>query len=296
MCRFIGYLGSKLVLADLISRPENSLIRQSYKARERPEPLNGDGFGVGWYTPEITDEPCVFTSITPAWSNRNLLNLAQHVRSGCFFAHVRAASPGMTVSESNCHPFRYGRFLWMHNGTIAGFRQLKRRLRASLPDELYHAIEGTTDSEHALMVFLNFLGSKNALATAADLAEALVKTIRQFEDWEMEAGIDQPSIYNFAVTDGRDMAAVRYVSDPLIEPISLYFSKPGKYLCCDGRAEILDCGCDRESGIIVASERLTDQRELWTRVAPNHIITIDAGFNVNIHLLPDPGKKLRTAI
>lgn len=84
MCRFLGYLGSEILLADLISNPANSLIRQSYKSKERSEPLNGDGFGVGWYSPAISNEACVFTSITPAWNNRNLLNLVEHIRSPCF--------------------------------------------------------------------------------------------------------------------------------------------------------------------------------------------------------------------
>lgn len=287
MCRFVAYTGGKRPLADLISRPENSLIRQSFKSKERSEPLNGDGFGVGWYGPEITGEPCVFTSITPAWSNRNLLSLAEHIESGCFFAHIRAASPGMLVSEVNCHPFRNGRFLWMHNGTIEGFPSLKRRLRASLPDELYHAIEGTTDSEHAFMVFLSFLGPETANTKAADLADSLVKTIWQLEEWGRETGIERPSIYNFAVTDGQNLATVRYVSDPQIEPISLYFSKRGKYQCCNGKPEIvMDC-CADESGIIVASEPLTQRSEDWTRVAPNHVLMVDGEMNAHVRLMPD---------
>src|SRR5688572_1150697 len=111
MCRFIAYIGNEILLADLVINPENSLVRQSYKSRERREPLNGDGFGVGWYTPEVSATPCVFKSISPAWSNSNLLSIADHVRSGCFFAHVRAASPGMAVTETNCHPFQIGRYL-----------------------------------------------------------------------------------------------------------------------------------------------------------------------------------------
>lgn len=287
MCRFVGYLGARILLADLITRPENSLIRQSYKSRERREPLNGDGFGIGWYAPEITAEPCVFTAVTPAWSNRNLLNLAEHTKAACFFAHIRAASPGMRVSDANCHPFRCGRFLWMHNGTIEGFSLIKRRLRSSLSDELYQVIEGTTDSEHAFAVFLNLLGEATANTSAKDLAGSLVKTVWQLEEWTVQAGIKQPSIYNFAVTDGQSIAAVRYVSDPRIEPISLYFSKKGKYLCCGGRAEIVDCCSSEESGIIVASERLTDRNEDWTRVAPNHVVIIDSGLNVNVRLMPD---------
>ncbi len=44
----------------------------------------------------------VFTSITPAWNNENLNRLATKLESGVIFAHVRAAYPGMPVSEQNC--------------------------------------------------------------------------------------------------------------------------------------------------------------------------------------------------
>jgi glutamine amidotransferase len=287
MCRFVSYVGSEILLTDLISRPENSLIRQSYKARERSEPLNGDGFGVGWYTPEITDEPCVFTSITPAWSNRNLLNIIEHTKSCCFFAHVRAASPGMRISEANCHPFHHGRFLWMHNGTIEGFNLIKRRLRQTLTDEIYHAIQGTTDSEHAFAVFLNLLDEETEKASAFDLANGLVKTIWQLESWAADAGISSPSIYNFAITDGQNMATVRYVSDPQIKPISLYFAKRGNHQRGNGEQEIvMDCGAE-ERGIVVSSERLTNENEVWTQVAPNHIVMVDGDLNVNVRLVTD---------
>ncbi len=43
------------------------------------------------------------------------------------FAHVRAAYPGMPVSEQNCHPFSYSRYMWMHNGVVAGFAQVRGR-------------------------------------------------------------------------------------------------------------------------------------------------------------------------
>ncbi len=286
MCRFVGYVGNKILLADLLSRPANSLIRQSYKSKERSEPLNGDGFGIGWYTPELSDDPCVFTAVTPAWSNRNLLNLADGIETPCFFAHIRAASPGMRVSEANCHPFQHGRFLWMHNGTVEGFNAIKRRLRRSLPDDIYHSIQGTTDSEHAFAVFLNLLGGKPEMPTAAELGRGLVQTIWQLEEFGREAGITKPSIYNFAVTDGRNIATVRYVSDPQIQPVSLYFSKRGKFHCCDGRPEIMDC-CAGESGIIIASERLTDRNDDWTPVAPNHVAMIDSQLNVTVDLMPE---------
>lgn len=79
--------------------------------------MNADGFGIGWYSaeehcPRVSkngatqkdDTPCTFKAITPAWNNDNLMKLASKIRSRLMFAHVRAAYPGMPVSEQNVRP------------------------------------------------------------------------------------------------------------------------------------------------------------------------------------------------
>ena len=285
MCRFICYRGPEILLADLLYKPTNSLILQSFHAKERTEPLNGDGFGVGWYTPQISSTPCVFASLTPAWSNQNLRRLAEHVKSGCFFAHVRAASPGMRVSEANCHPFQYGRFLWMHNGGIRDFWRIKRRLCASLPDHLYNMIGGTTDSEHAFAVFLHLLGGTDRICSADEMSDALVETIVQLERWTAESGLSGSSYYNFAVTDGQSVAAVRYVSDPAAEPQSLYYSTGGKYQCSQhGVCSFCECDASQKT-IVIASERLTANASDWFRVAPNHVLTIEPDLSAMVRLM-----------
>ena len=110
MCRLMAYMGSPIIIDKLLYQPKNSLINQSINAKELEEPLNGDGFGIGWYVADVNYEPVTFVSINPAWSNRNLRNLAPKIRTECFIAHVRAASVG-EVSESNCHPFQYKNLL-----------------------------------------------------------------------------------------------------------------------------------------------------------------------------------------
>jgi predicted glutamine amidotransferase len=282
MCRFLCYSGPPVLLSELLYRPGHSLILQSYKAKERAEPLNGDGFGVGWYAPEIAATPCVFTSVSPAWSNQNLRRLAEHVRSPLFFAHVRAASPGMEVSEANCHPFQSGRFLWMHNGQVASFARIKRRLRHSLPDRLYESVRGSTDSEHAFAVFLDRLGDTDTPRTPRDLARALVETVARLEEWTAEAGADAPSYYNFAVTDGSSIAAVRYVSDPSLDPISLYFRVVGEPPSRRGAAVAPD------RAVMLASERLSENKGAWRRVAPNHAVVVSADREVKVELVPVP--------
>ncbi len=263
MCRFLAYAGAPLLLADLLYRPTNSLIMQSYKAKERPEPLNGDGFGVGWYAPEIDPTPCVQRSVSPAWSNRNLQNLSAKVQAAHVFAHVRAATPGMSVMEANVHPFAYDRFLWMHNGQASGFHRIKRRLRESLRDEFYDMITGTTDSEHAFALFLNNLRTPFGEVSHEEMRRSLVETIGRLNEWTREAGITETSYYNFAVTNGSTMVVSRYSSTEGTQGASLHYSRGLRFECLPGGVcDMLPVAeSDTASAVIVASERLTDAPE-----------------------------------
>src|SRR5678815_3315727 len=125
MCRWLAYSGSPLSMEDLLYKPKHSLIDQSLHARLGPHATNGDGFGIGWYGEG--DEPALYKGVDPIWNDQNLREIARQVRSGLMFAHIRA-STGTPVQHSNCHPFRYGKWLWMHNGQIASFQDIKREL------------------------------------------------------------------------------------------------------------------------------------------------------------------------
>ncbi len=281
MCRFLAYRGSDMFMSDLITQSEQSLIRQSYKARERAEPLNGDGFGVGWYAPEIDAIPCVFTSITPAWSNRNLHRLAGKIRSCCFFAHVRAASRGLLVSEVNCHPFQYGQFLWMHNGSIGEFGKIKRRMRESLNDETYNILQGTTDSEHCFAVFLNELLPHLDDYCVQTLLDAMLATLKHLNTWAQDAGISDASHCNFAITDGQNIVVTRYVSDPTQEPPTLYISSGERFESHNGEYRMITSN-SHPKAVIVASEPLTEERSDWSLVPKNHVVVVTPELHVRI--------------
>lgn len=283
MCRFVAYSGLPLLLADLLYIPSDSLILQSYHARERREPLNGDGFGVGWYVPEVDDTPCVVRSITPAWSSSNLRHLSFKTRASRLFAHVRAASPGTAVSESNTHPFNCGRFMWMHNGAAADFTRIKRRLRKGLKDEFYNMIAGTTDSEHAFAVFLNELPDLDAVS-AEEMRKTLVWTIGRLNEVSREAGITAPSFYNFAVTNGEATVVSRYCSDQSTEGASLHYAR-GHFLesLPDGKCDIHSVLPGKKaSAVIVASEKLTNESSDWYDVPDNHTVTVFPDLTVKL--------------
>ena len=267
-------------MSDLLLRSPRSLIRQSYQARERAEPLNGDGFGVGWYVPEIDPTPVLFTSVQPAWGNRNLTRLAPKIRSQCFFAHVRAASMGSAITELNCHPFQQQRFLWMHNGRIADFKRIKRPLQNLLSDAFYDSVLGTTDSEHAFALFLQNLqqgGSGDALRTMED---ALTATIGTLNELTQAAGVKDASYYNFAVTDGENLVTTRFVSDQTRDPETLYVSTGTRLEVVADQFRMVVEDPNRVEAVVIASEPLTDGRDGWQAVPRNHLVSVSPDLNV----------------
>ncbi|MDH3350882.1 MAG: class II glutamine amidotransferase [Gammaproteobacteria bacterium] len=246
---------------------------------ERDEPLNGDGFGVGWYAHDIDPFPCVFTSTTPAWSNRNLSRLAEKIRSTCVFAHVRAASPDSSVSQVNCHPFQYQQFLWMQNGWIPDFSRVRRRLRDRLSDEFYNMIQGTTDTEHAFALFLHRLGKHIHDYNLEVLCRTLVRTVRDLTKLHRDSESPEPAFFNFALTDGHNILATRCVSDATVVPQTLYITTGRRFGSADGAYDMTPADGHVEAAII-ASEPLTPDREDWTPVPVNHMVVISPELHV----------------
>jgi glutamine amidotransferase len=215
MCRWLAYSGSPILLEELLYKPKHSLIDQSQHARLGVETTNGDGFGIGWYTEEPdNDVPAVFHGVDPAWSDRNLRELASHVRSPTFFAHIRA-STGSAVQQTNCHPFRHGRWLWMHNGSIADFLRVKRDLVLRVEPSLFPHIEGSTDSEVMFFLALSLGLDHDPPAAVARMVD-LIETTGQRHD------VKYPVQMTVATTDGRRLWVFRYSSERRSR--SLFFS------------------------------------------------------------------------
>jgi predicted glutamine amidotransferase len=213
MCRWLAYTGSPVLVADVLYTPAHSLIDQSLHSRLGAETTNGDGFGVGWYDAELT--PGVFRSTEPAWNDQNLHELADHVRSHLFFAHVRAAI-GSAVQQTNCHPFRHGRWLFMHNGFIDGFATIKRDLVLAVDESLYPEIKGQTDTEVLFNVALTF-------GLEDDPPDAVARAIGLVEACGRQRGVKYPFQGTIATSDGERLWAFRYSSEG--KSRSLFFSR-----------------------------------------------------------------------
>jgi glutamine amidotransferase len=203
MCRWLAYSGTPVLLKALLYEPEHSLIDQSLHSRLGVETTNGDGFGVGWYG--TGGQPAVFRSIEPAWNERNMRELSDQIRSGLVFAHIRA-STGTPVQRTNCHPFRHGRWLWMHNGSIAGFRDVKRDLMLAIDPSLYADVGGSTDSEAFFFLALT-------MGLEDDPPGAVARAVGHIEDIGRRRGIQHPIQMTVATTDGTTVWAFRYSSE-----------------------------------------------------------------------------------
>src|SRR5215210_4749035 len=222
MCRIVAYLGGpEATLSSVVLDPEHSLLVQSYAPKEMMSGVvNADGFGVGWYVPWSGDEPAVYRSDAPMWSDRSFASIAPKIRARAILAAVRSATPGLPVEESGSPPFASGPFMFAHNGAIEDFRRTAMRpLRDALSEESYAGLLGTADSETIFAGLLDRLRGNSR-----DLAEATMETILHVSGVCADLGVR--ATLNLAVTDGEGMAFTRY--SPEGPGNSLYFIEDGE--------------------------------------------------------------------
>ena len=256
MCRIAAYLGEKKIpLSSLILEPEHSLLVQSYAPKEMMSGVvNADGFGAGWYVPEVDEEPAVYRSVAPLWTDRSFASITPKVRSATVFAAVRSATPGLPVEESGVPPFASGPYLFAHNGAIKNFRTTAMRpLRDSLSDASYSELLGVTDSETIFALLLDRLhGAKASPGDVDALAEATTGTLQHVSAICAKLGV--PATLNVGVTDGQTMVFARYSTQG-----------PGNSLYFVALDEAFP------DAIVVASERL-DGDPGWQQVPDRHLL------------------------
>jgi predicted glutamine amidotransferase len=214
MCRWLAYSGSPILLEELLYKPKYSLINQSLHSRLGVEPTNGDGFGVGWYGVDGSADAALFRGVGPAWGDPNLHEIAAHISSPLFLAHIRA-STGTPVQHTNSHPFRHGRWMWVHNGSIREFAILKRDLVMAVDPALYTSIAGSTDSEVMFYLALTF-------GLREQPVEAVQRMVGFVEAVGRRHGVQYPMQMSVATTDGDRLWAFRYSTEG--DSRSLFFS------------------------------------------------------------------------
>jgi glutamine amidotransferase len=264
MCRWLAYSGSPVLLEDLLLRPRYSLIDQSLHSRLGATTTNGDGFGIGWYG--VGETPGVFHSVEPAWNDRNLADLARHLVSPVVFAHIRASTGG-AIQQTNCHPFRRGRWLWMHNGLIREFHAVKRDLALLVEPALFPLIEGSTDSELFFFLALTFGLEDNPI-------DAVARAVGVIEATGRRHGVEHPIQMTVATTDGERTWAFRYSSEGSSR--SLFFSTAVETLRAQ-HPEVPELAALSDDARLVVSEPLGDLAGAWNEMPESTVGIVQPG-------------------
>jgi predicted glutamine amidotransferase len=264
MCRWLGYLGSPIRPEELLYQPARSLIEQSRRGAPDAAIANGDGYGMGWYG--LHDRPGLFRSASPAWGDQNLRELAAQVRTPLFLAHVRAAT-GTPVQQSNCHPFRHGRWLFVHNGFVDGFRELRRELLLAVDPQLFAGIEGSTDSEVMFHLALTF-------GLADDPLGGLERMTGFVEAVGRRAGREHPLQMTVGLSDGERLYAVRYASGPVANTLYVSASVRDVRLLYPESERFRHFS---DEARVVVSEPLDDLPGVWQEVPPGTAVVVQDG-------------------
>ncbi|MGA7051791.1 MAG: class II glutamine amidotransferase [Mycobacterium sp.] len=262
MCRWVAYLGAPINPKELLHDPERSLIEQSRRHAPNMAIPNGDGTGLGWY--DHRSEPALFRSIVPAWGDANLLELAAEIRSPLFLAHVRAGT-GTPVQQTNCHPFRWRNWLFVHNGYVADYKRLRRQLLLAVHPDLFTNIDGSTDSEVLFHLALTFGLADDPIAGLARMAGFVEATAAA-------AGVTDPALQmTVGVSDGTRLYAVRYASGAEVN--TLFVSEDTAALRMlypeSERSSHFDDGAR-----VVVSEPLFDLPGMWRQVDAGSALVI----------------------
>jgi predicted glutamine amidotransferase len=203
MCRWMAWFGQPILIEELLFKTQHGIVDQSLHARMGAEPTNGDGFGLGWYGSGTG--PALYRSVSPAWGDPNLRELAGHIESSLFLAHVRAAI-GSPVQETNCHPFRHGPWLFVHNGYLANFDVVRRDLMLAVDPARFPDVHGSTDTEVVFHLALTYGLEQDPIA-------ALERTVGVIEETARRHDVTGAVQASFGISDGESLWAIRYATE-----------------------------------------------------------------------------------
>ena len=201
------------------------------------------------------ETPGIFHSTEPAWNDDNLRELAGHISSPLFFTHIRAAI-GSPVQQTNCHPFRHDRWLFMHNGYINEFATIKRDLVLAVDPSLYPQIRGSADTEVLFFLALT-------LGLQDDPPAAVARAIGLVEAVAARHGVPHPFQGTVATTDGETIWAFRYSSERNSRSLFYTTDVPTLRKLYPGRQLFQEAS---DNARLIVSEPLGDVAGVWNEV------------------------------
>ena len=198
-------------------------------------------------------------------------------------AHIRAATQG-GVSLENSHPFRFKEFLMMQNGGIRDFVKIKRKLINRLDEETFEWVNGQTDTQYIFALFMTIVKElkKKKEIKLEDLNGCFSQTFAEIEGMKKAANLDSPSLYNLVFTNGKELVATRYSTQPEKETRSMHIASHAEcYICEKGFLRVREAN-NEDHSVLISSEVLTEEKAFWQVVPENHCILISEDLQVQI--------------
>jgi len=290
MCRVLTYLGEPILIEALLSKPDNSLIKQSYAPKFMSHIQNLAGFGMSVWNKDLlsSSEPFIFKTLELPFFSHNLIRISRQIQSGSFMAHVRGIRYEQTerVSTANTHPFLYNGFkaALAHNGDLAGFDQMKYDLIKHIKPDIAKRIQGTTDSEWMYAVFTSQLENPEEFCGVDELLDAVTKTFKILKLVKKKNNLTLSSPVNLFISSADCVLATRFVFNFGSFPTeftsshmayhSLWYTYGTRYGYFDGEHKMI--GEDgNKCSVIISSEPLTTDTTTWIEVPEYTAITAE---------------------
>jgi glutamine amidotransferase len=260
MCRLLGVVSSE-------TTDYRFSLREAPQSLAALSPEHPHGWGLAVHDEE--DGWDLHRHPACARDDARFETLAARARGKVLLAHIRKATVGGS-SLSNTHPFRRGRWVFAHNGTIGDVAYLER----GTSDRRRREVEGDTDSERFFAFLLTALdevgggdGTEHAADGAVDgvlgrvLGPALART--------------SFGAANFLLSDGAVLFAHRFG-----RTLHLLERGAGDQVRVERESAETEAVLGtpwgvRRLAVLVASERMTD--EPWRELGERALIRIDGG-------------------
>jgi len=276
MCRLFGFRSRVHSRAHRsLVEAENSIVKQAA--------LHPDGWGIGYF---VGRDAYILKSDAGAHDSERFRLASSRLQSQSMVVHVRRATHGQT-DHLNSHPFRFGRWVFAHNGTLWKFPQYKDWIIEQVKPNFRPLILGQTDSEHLfhyLLCRLDAAGVDRAGHEDIDegkVVEVIQGAMTSLYEHVASLGI-RPPIINYILTNGDHFFSQRAGK-------SLYFATQKKScadfdICTEANKVCMDLSRKGSSvtHLLIASERIGDE-DRWEEVEEGGMVCLSPNFEINFY-------------
>ena len=245
MCRLLGYVATQeRTFADVVGEGFENFVELSKEHKH--------GWGISACSTDTRKTELVRDLILAAESEK-FADSANNLKSDGALLHLRLASKGLTVDLSNNHPFVFGDYSLMHNGTIKSIDSVQKYVDPRYLDKFV----STTDSER---YFYTILSCIDELGLIAGVRKA-VKTI--------SANCDFTSINSMLLTPDTFIAVCEFnEADSTEWTVDSHYEL--RYSVEDGVIKVASTGWGKDH---------------WTRLT-NHSILVVNRSDLTFEVLP----------